>query len=261
MKLFKSAMFINNNAISASRKRITGTTAYHGHEFFEIEFVVEGSGTYFVDGIPYPIQKNTAFIMSPQNIHAIENADATIVNVMFLREYGDALFDYFSFLDLPPALFLEEDAGVFLKTIFLEIAQSSESRPDYATALLQCALYKLNDTAPGQQQPQTSYIRRGISYVQTHFYSQITLASTAKHLGLSPAYFSDLFHQSTGVSFKAYLDEIRFSYAKKMLGYTDLSVKEVCSKAGFADYSNFSRRFKKRYAQTPSDYRAALHKE
>ena len=83
MEIYKKSKYIGNSFISAVQKRINGNFAEHGHDFFEIEFVIDGTGTYIVDGISYPIGKNMLFFMSPANIHAIKNCDAEIINVMF----------------------------------------------------------------------------------------------------------------------------------------------------------------------------------
>ena len=69
--------------ICASKKHIKGDFLNHGHDFFEIEYIISGSGTYFIDGKSYPIQDKMLFFISPSNFHAIKDCDAVIINVMF----------------------------------------------------------------------------------------------------------------------------------------------------------------------------------
>ena len=57
--------------------------------------------------------------------------------------------------------------------------------------------------------------------------------------------------------FKEALDELRFSYAQKLLVFTELSVKEIQFRSGFYDYANFARRFRQKYGITPTQYRKA----
>lgn len=52
--------YINN--IGASKKRINGDYSIHWHDFYEIEFILDGSGTYIIDGIDYPIKKGMLFL-------------------------------------------------------------------------------------------------------------------------------------------------------------------------------------------------------
>ena len=261
MRIFKIEKYIKNNVISASVKRIRGDTLYHGHEFLEIEFVIDGTGCYEIDGVSYEMKKNTVFIMNPSNIHSIRNADAEIVNVMFLRECDEAWFDYYSCFSKATVVTPDEESAELLKMMFVEIAQNSETAPDYAMNLLNCAFYKLSRDTYAQNTQSVSYVSKAISYLQNNFNRKITLERVAQMLGLSQAYFSDLFRKETGINFKEYLDELRFSYVKRLLEYTELSVKEVYIKAGFTDYSNFARRFKARYDMTPSEYRAKKRSE
>ena len=100
------------------------------------------------------------------------------------------------------------------------------------------------------------YTRRAILFIMNNFRRGITLEEVARHLGLSTAYFSDLFQKQVGRSFKAYLDDLRFSYAENLLMLSDLPVGCVFAEAGFRDYANFARRFKARHGSTPKEYRA-----
>ena len=58
---------ITNGMLSAERKEIKGKFERHGHEFFEIEYIISGSGIYSVDGTEYRIEKNMLFFMSPDS--------------------------------------------------------------------------------------------------------------------------------------------------------------------------------------------------
>ena len=47
--------------ITASQKIITGNYSTHWHEFYEIELIISGRGTYVIDGNCYKIKKRYAF--------------------------------------------------------------------------------------------------------------------------------------------------------------------------------------------------------
>ena len=99
------------------------------------------------------------------------------------------------------------------------------------------------------------YISSAIAYMLENFRYGISLESVAKKVGVSKAYLSDCFKKQTGTNFSSYLDDLRFSYAITMLSFTDMSVTDICSASGFDDYTNFLRRFKKRYGLAPLKYR------
>ena len=52
---------IPNEFIAASRKHFAKAVDAHGHDFFEIEFIINGSGSYVIDGKHYEVKPNTLF--------------------------------------------------------------------------------------------------------------------------------------------------------------------------------------------------------
>lgn len=264
MRIFKNKDYIKNDIISASQKIVTKDCKHHGHEFFEIEYIIDGTGVYEIDGREYRIAPNTLFFTTPTNIHAIRSPNATIINVMFTYDLENDIVDVGTLiLNQPPCFRLDDETNDFLRVIFSEIVRVNENEAEYAITLLKCVLYRMvgcngKDNVMTQT---SSYVRKAILFIHENFASDIGLEMIAKYVGLTPSYFSDLFHRELGVTFKSYLDEIRFSYVRKLLKYTDLSVKEIHFQSGFFDYTNFERRFRKRYGTTPTAYRELENKK
>jgi AraC-like DNA-binding protein len=264
LRIFKNKDYIKNDIISASQKKITKDCKHHGHEFFEIEYIIEGTGVYEIDGKEYRIAPNTLFFTTPTNIHAIKSPNASIINVMFTYDIGNDIIDVSNLLlNQHPCFHIDDETNDFFRVIFSEIVRVNATEAEYAMILLKCVLYRLT-AGYGKEnvmiQP-SSCLRKAILFIHENFASDIGLDITAKHIGLTPSYFSDLFHKELGVTFKSYLDEIRFSYARKLLKYTSLSIKEIHFRAGFFDYTNFERRFKKLYGITPTSYRELENKK
>lgn len=258
LRIFKNKDYIKNDIISASQKTVTKDCKHHGHEFFEIEYIIEGSGVYEIDGREYRIAPNTLFFTTPTNIHAIRSPNATIINVMFIYDLENDIVDVSTLLlNQPPCFHLDDKTNDFFKVLFFEIVRVNETDAEYAMTLLKCVLYRLagGNAKENVLTQASSYVRRAILFIHENFASDIGLEVIAKYIGLTPSYFSDLFHKELGITFKSYLDEIRFSYVRKLLKYTDLSIKEIHFQSGFLDYTNFERRFRKRYGITPTAYR------
>lgn len=97
--------------------------------------------------------------------------------------------------------------------------------------------------------------RRAIRYISQNFSRPLTLDETAQHVHLNPAYFSTLFKQSTGSSFKEYLNMVRIEESKRLLANTDHSIIDIALATGFEDQSYFSKVFKKYTGLTPRQYR------
>ncbi|MDO4602443.1 MAG: PocR ligand-binding domain-containing protein [Eubacteriales bacterium] len=98
-------------------------------------------------------------------------------------------------------------------------------------------------------------IKKAIRYISHNFSRNLTLDEVADHVHLNPAYFSTLFKQSTGSSFKEYLNMVRIEESKRLLSNTDYSIIDISLATGFEDQSYFSKVFKKYTGLTPKQYR------
>ena len=107
-------------------------------------------------------------------------------------------------------------------------------------------------TQSGQKAEQ---LKPALEFIETHYGQNITLDEVASHVHLNPAYFSTLFKQSTGSSFKEYLNMVRIEESKRLLTNTDYSIIDIALAAGFDDQSYFSKVFKKYTGLTPRQYR------
>lgn len=98
-------------------------------------------------------------------------------------------------------------------------------------------------------------IKKAIQYISQHFSEDLTLEQVAGHVHLNAAYFSSMFKQSTGSSFKEYLNMVRIEESKRLLANTDYTIIDIAIAAGFEDQSYFSKVFKKYTGLTPRQYR------
>lgn len=98
-------------------------------------------------------------------------------------------------------------------------------------------------------------IKKAILYISEHFNTPLTLEDVASYVHLHPSYFSTLFKQVTGSSYKEYLNMVRIEESKRLLSGTDFSILNIAVAVGFEDQSYFSKVFKKYIGQTPKQFR------
>lgn len=123
--------------------------------------------------------------------------------------------------------------------------------------------YKLQETIDVFNECMFNYIptkgneitKKAIRFISKNFARSLTLDMVAEHVHLNPAYFSTLFKQSTGSSFKEYLNMVRIEESKRLLTNTDYSIIDISLATGFEDQSYFSKVFKKYTGLTPKQYR------
>ena len=98
-------------------------------------------------------------------------------------------------------------------------------------------------------------VKKAILHISKNFASPLTLETVAKEVHLNPAYFSTIFKQATGSSFKEYLNMVRIEESKRLLANTEYSLIDIAVATGFEDQSYFSKVFKKFTGLTPKQYR------
>ena len=255
MKVLKKKDYIPNDFIAASRKYVSYVTPPHLHEFYELEFIISGRGVCVVDNIEYNFSGGDVFLLTPLNVQEIKSADAELINVMFrIESIDESLFDLVIRSLKNPLIQLKKETADFVCQLLLELISVCEKDIKYSKLLLNCVIRKLLGERKVFEEP-TTYVQRAILYLTENFGGDITLSATAKHVNISPVYLSKIFKKELNTTFSDYLDEMRFSYAQNLLASTELSILEICYLAGFKDYANFTRRFKKSFCITPSEYR------
>lgn len=254
MRKYASAEFVKDGVLSAVKKGLDGFTALHWHEFYELEYVIEGTGSYEIDGVSYPIVAGMFFLMTPANYHTVRAENCRIFNVMFSEracrtdllaccvEDGGAL-----------AFKVEDSDRLFFETVLAELCLQ-QSSTEFAACLLDGVLYKCI-SCQGEKPACPSYLALATVYLLGHFRESPTLPEVARFTGYTPTYFSAMFRRDIGVTFQQYLDRLRFDYARKLLLSSALTVAQVCESSGFRDYPNFLRRFKTVFGMSPTELR------
>ena len=261
--MLRKADCIENNMISASIRNVSKDYNAHQHEFFEIEYVISGSGYCIIDGVRYPIKENMLFFMTPANIHAVETDNANIINLMFPYNNLSSTNSLYSLVvqNNSPSYKLSSKDGQLIYSLLLEIIDAvNAGKFEYAIHFLNPVVRKLASLSSINDPKPISYITMALLFIVENFNTNITLNDVASHVGLSSSYLSMLFQQQTGKNFKTYLNNMRFDYATKLLTFSDFSIQEVCFQSGFQDYPNFTRQFKKIYSETPNNYRIKSRK-
>jgi len=253
MERFKKEQYIGSNGISAFDKIFDGFCKTHWHEFYEMEYIIDGSGEYIVDGISHTVSPGMLFFMTPLNFHSVAMSDSHIFNVMFSEKVCDNTF-LSDLMEKHPngVIIVPQQDRSFTEAVFKELSNADRDS-SYCEYLLNVILGKLSSYGNKSCRTSPSPLSNTLLFLLNHFRENPSLAEAAEHSGYTPTYFSEIFKRETRETYKNQLDRLRFEYAQKLIKYSDMSVFQICRESGFDDYANFIRRFKKRYGISPRE--------
>ncbi len=92
-------------------------------------------------------------------------------------------------------------------------------------------------------------------YVEKHHSEGITLQDGAQELGLNREYFCRFFKENMGISFIAYVNQVRIDHIYQDLLHTEEGIQEILERHGFYNQKLFYQKFKERYDCTPGKLR------
>jgi two-component system response regulator YesN len=97
-------------------------------------------------------------------------------------------------------------------------------------------------------------------YMLEHLGEEFSRETLAEQVYLNPAYLSRLFRRETGFSLTDYLVRQRVDKARAELEQTNQRVSDIAADVGYANFSHFSKLFKKMTGLTPQEYRKKYQK-
>lgn len=104
----------------------------------------------------------------------------------------------------------------------------------------------------------TARMNKIYKFIMLNFKEQLTLKEIASFANMTPQSFCKYFKIRTKKTFSYFLNEVKISYACRLLIEKKLNVLQICYEVGFNNLSNFNRQFKRIAKMTPMDYKKNL---
>ena len=110
--------------------------------------------------------------------------------------------------------------------------------------------------AASRQDARNDLAEQVLAYIEDNYRdSSLCLVGMAEHFGYSSSYMSKFITQNLNTSFSELISKKRLDYTKNCLIHTDKQIAQIAQEAGYANLSNFTRRFKSSENMTPGQYR------
>ena len=244
----------------------------HWHTSIEIFAVLKGGLTFFLNDEEYPLEAGGLIII--HSIHA-PGKNETVVLQIPLKQF-EKYFTAQRFIRFTSAARVAKDRknkapdnrklAFFIEELYKAYRAKEEGWEYRTMALYYNILYLMvrdyRETEAAQEEIQDSRrldaLSKITSYMREHYTEEMKLSDMAALFGYSDAYLSRMFKKYAKINFKAYLQEIRMSYAYRELMNTEKTISQIALDNGFASSRAFSREFQKKYGDLPSELRQKL---
>jgi AraC-like DNA-binding protein/quercetin dioxygenase-like cupin family protein len=228
-----------------------------------VEYVLEGSGRIEAGGKTFDLEPGDVFILHFHEHHIYGARDsAQWKKIWFVLRHSfvtDAMLHLGllteSRIRLPP----EERPRI--EASFRQILALLQGQPEgfriRASTIAYEALHLISQFADSRSRgvPLPPSLLRAVRFANEHIGEPLTVEELARSAFCSRIHLTRLFKHHFGVSSSEWIRSFRMGYAGHLLATTDIPVKTIAAKVGYADPLHFSAVFHRAMAETPSAFR------
>lgn len=280
--LSEADFFLEREDISALQHLRYMPAIYHVGEFFELECVLSGEVTSFVEERLLTLSAGDVLILGPGTRHAActYEEEGIMINILvrqstfekrFLHLLPDAdiIRGFFqnALYHSPstPYLLFPTGDGAFLQRHILPLLRECERNSRYKNTMLGSMLSMflvellrshekdvvIPTLDPSVMREDTLFI---LEYMQKNI-ATISLSHLAEFFNYSERQMRRIIKTATGMSFSENRERIRMRMAEDLLKNTGRTVADIADCLGYCDISAFRHAFRLYAQKTPSEYR------
>lgn len=180
----------------------------------------------------------------------------SIGNYVYKRLYNSSHTTYVLRLE-------DSDTGHIRKTLNLMSHYLTSDHPaEMAGSLVNFLLLQITEIFHSQNVHPAGRVRRSDALFRLfrkllaeNYRKEHELQFYADSLHISQTYLSRVIRQVSGKTVNNYIAEALYTDARRLLVFTDLTVKEIAEQLGFSDQSSFGKFFKKKSETSPANFR------
>ncbi len=245
--------------------------AWHFHREFELTLITKGGGTRFVGDCIQDYGPGDLTLIGPELPHAYASMPGHEEQEAIVAQFR---VDFLgpSFFALPE--FAEVTALLDRSARGLSFPEGAEALPDLAglppaertlgllnTLVLLARCERARPLASARHSAALDRTTRDridavVRLLHTGYSQPISLDMAARAAHMAPAAVSRFFRRTTGATITGYLNALRVNAACRLLVDTDRRVADIAAECGYANLSNFNRRFRNLKGMSPREYRA-----
>lgn len=238
----------------------------HKHSCYELFFIAEGSGTFYVDCQNYEIQENTLFLVSPERIHGWEytrNLHAYLLKFDISMCLDKSFVDHLSIFHFDTVNVNTNESQAIETVLMTLLEEYKTSRPFKECTisnLLNLLLIYIKRTLPATPSSHTTnaLFSELNNLMHQNSYKLESATFYAKKLKTSVKLLNQSLKEMTGLNSSEYIRSKTMLEAKRLLKYDSMTCNEIADHLGFIDPAYFSRFFKREVGIAPKHFRTTL---
>ena len=242
----------------------------HWHDYFEIEIILNGSGTHLYNDTRFPLSQGCAYLLTPMDIHALipDPGPDSNCHLVHLRFDEQAISEEVRQILLQHehihSVKMDDFHFSRLLSQLTELLHCFESDTPHQELSIRLILSYLclhiiktsqhsNDRFPNYETA-NPVVHQTLQYILYNFRKKITMQELGQKAHVSPNHLALLFKQSTGTTCMQMIADLRMQYALKLLENPNLSIETISEQSGFSAVSYFISVFRKRFGITPKEF-------
>lgn len=228
-------------SVVGERRTYSDTADTHDHPFAQL--IVPLQGTLFISTElrQLALTESRLFFLPPQCQHTFYAKDT---NEFLVLDIPRCLIAERGLRSLPDMSLTLDDRWQAIKQLLLAEVSNQTVIPSLG-ALVPYLWELLKQTSTP----------RSLQFLHQHYHQAIDLATLATLEGYNPTYYCDWFKQQTGLSLKAYVQQLRLQRAKELLWQTDYAIWQIAQQVGYHHQASLTRLFQQYEQSTPLAYR------
>ncbi|EOU1756621.1 AraC family transcriptional regulator [Clostridium perfringens] len=235
-----------------------------------IHYIIDGEGTYYVNGQSYRLRKNQGFLICPNTLTYYKASKDNPWTYMWISFNGIKSKKYLHYSNLNENNLIfeytEDDSLEVYINRMLELNKMSYSNELEIQGLLYLFLSKLAITKDKRSLKKNNnmsdfYVEKAVEFIQHNYLNpSLKVTDVANFIGLNRSYLTHIFKKSLELSPKEFLLNYRINEASSLLKNTNLSIGTISKSVGYTDQLAFSKVFKKIKGISPKAYRDSFFK-
>ena len=269
----KKSQSIRRNNIYFHHSISTHTTekfALHCHNFYEVYFFITGNARYLVEGIEYRPEPYSMLLIAPNVFHGVSIQSEHPYERYSAHFLPEALHENNRETLLTPfhqaTIYYNQIDDFHISNYFEMLLACRDMEPRLQKLAMQARLesmlaqvvhlQKSSENSP-RIRSKTSYSpHRLVIYINNHLQEPLSLSQLSGLFYIGKNQLNHTFRQATGTTINRYINQKRATLARQYI-LEGMSPSSACVQAGFQDYSNFFRTYKKIHGYSPAETKSA----